>query len=367
MGDSDDTGANGDKTVVHSMLRRLALAVALAATGLPVVATAQAAPDLVAAHAMAAALPAPNGSFAVSAAASGPGKVIDLTVHSAAMNRPVTVAVIPAADPAAPAGSLYLINGVDGGTDTPDWREGSNWFTKTDAVKFFSTTQANVVMPIGGAGTFYTDWQADDPGTGRNRWLTFLTTELPPIIDSAFHGTGRDAVAGLSMASAAVFRMAQEAPQRFRMVGSFSGCIQTSNPAGQAMVASIVTARRGNPLNMWGPPTDPAWTTNDAALNAEKLRGVQVYVTTGNGLPGPLDTLNGPGVKSSPMKLLDQLIIGGVLDGITVVCTALLRDRLAALDIPATFDFRPAGTHSWGYWEQDMHTYWERAAALVVP
>ncbi|MFD3746332.1 alpha/beta hydrolase [Nocardia sp. NPDC058633] len=366
MGDSDD-GASGDKTVVNSTMRRLALAVALVATGLPVVATAQAAPDLIAARAMASALPAPNGSFAVAAAANGPGTVIDLTVHSAAMNRPVTVAVIPAADPEAPAGSLYLINGVDGGTDTSDWREGSNWFTKTDAVEFFGTAQANVVMPIGGAGTFYTDWQADDPGTGRNRWLTFLTAELPPIIDSAFHGTGRDAVAGLSMASAAVFRMAQEAPRRFRMVGSFSGCVQTDNPAGQAMVASIVTARRGNPLNMWGPPGDPDWAANDAIRNAEKLRGVQVYVSTGNGLPGPLDTLAGPGIHHNPVKLADQLLIGGVLDGITVVCTALLRTRLAELNIPATFDFRAAGTHSWGYWEQDMHTYWERAAALLVP
>ncbi|MBC7302122.1 MAG: esterase family protein [Nocardia sp.] len=349
------------------MVRRLTLAVMIAAAGLPVVATAHAAPDLVAARAMAAARPAPNGSFAIAAAANGPGTVIDLTVHSAAMNRPITVAVIPAADPVAPAGSLYLINGVDGGTDTSNWREGSNWFTKTDALDFFGAKQANIVMPIGGAGTFYADWQTDDPGTGRNRWLTFLTTELPPIIDSAFHGTGRDAVAGLSMASSAVFRMAQQAPRRFQMVGSFSGCIQTSTPSGQAMVASIVTARRGNPLNMWGPPSDPDWIANDAALHAEKLRGVEIYVSTGNGLPGPLDTLTGPGIKNSPVKLLDQLIIGGVLDGITVVCTALLRDRLAALNIPATFDFRPAGTHSWGYWEQDMHTYWERAAALLVP
>ncbi|MFC6010854.1 alpha/beta hydrolase [Nocardia lasii] len=353
--------------MLNSMARRLILAVALAATGLPAVATAQASPDFVAAEAMAAALPAPNGSFAVAAKANGPGKVIDLTVHSAAMNRPVTVAVIPAANPGAPAGSLYLINGVDGGTDTADWREGSNWFTKTDALEFFGSVQTTVVMPIGGAGTFYTDWLADDPGTGRNRWLTFLTVELPPIIDSAFAGTGRDAVAGLSMASSAVFRMAQEAPQRFRMVGSFSGCIQTDNPAGQAMVGSIVTARKGNPVNMWGLPGNPAWAANDAVLNAEKLRGVQVYVSTGNGLPGPLDTLSGPGIQYSPVKLADQMLIGGILDGITVVCTELLRTRLSELNIPATFHFRDAGTHSWGYWEQDMHAYWERAAGLLVP
>ncbi|MDO3646800.1 alpha/beta hydrolase [Nocardia mangyaensis] len=350
-----------------SMVRRLALATALAAAGVPVVVTAQAAPETVAARALAAAEPAPDGSRAVAAVANGPGRVIDLTVYSAAMDRPITVAVLPAADPERPAGSLYLINGVDGGTDTADWREGSNWLTKTDAIDFFGAAQATIVMPIGGAGTFYTDWQADDPVTGRHRWLSFLTQELPPIIDSAFHGTGRDAVAGLSMASSAVFRMAQEAPHRFRMVGSFSGCVRTSDPAGQAMVASIVAARQGNPINMWGPPGHPAWAANDPYLQAEKLRGVQIYVSTGNGVPGPLDTLSGPGIAHNPVKLADQLLIGGVLDGITVVCTRLLRDRLAELDISATFDFRAAGTHSWGYWERDMHAFWERARALLTP
>ncbi|WP_336083905.1 alpha/beta hydrolase [Nocardia sp. SSK8] len=335
----------------------------LAAVTLVVAGVAQAVPEPVPDRVLAAA-PAPDGSRVVAATATGPGRVLELTVFSAAMGREITVAVRPAADPDAPAGTLYLLNGVDGGADTANWRSGGNWFTRTDVLELLAAAQATVVMPIGGAGSFYADWQSDDPALGTQRWLTFLTTELPPIIDAAFHGTGRDAVAGVSMSSSAVFRMAQELPQRFRLAGSFSGCVRTSDPAGQAMVSAIVTAHHGDRANLWGAPGDPAWTANDPYLHAERLRGVGLYVSTGNGLPGPLDTLDGPHIGGDPTTLADQLLIGGVLDAITAQCTHQLHTRLTTLAIPATFDFRPTGTHSWGYWQQDLHTFWTQAQHL---
>ncbi|MFC9894870.1 alpha/beta hydrolase [Nocardia sp. NPDC127579] len=316
------------------------------------------------ARALSAAQPAPNGSRLISAV-QGKGRVVDLTVHSAAMGRPITVAVLPPADPARPAPVLYLLNGVDGGTDDGQWPNGSNWLTKTDAAQFFSDKQVTVVILMGGAGSFYADWLADDPVMGRQRWTTFLTEELPPIVDSAFGGTGANAVAGLSMAAGAGFRLALAAPGLYRAVGSYSGCIRTSDARGQAMVGAVVAARAGNASNMWGPPTHAAWAENDPYLHAEQLRGTAIYVSTGNGLPGPLDTLSGPGIHGNPIKLADQLLIGGVLDAVTVHCTRQLRDRFAELAIPATFDMRPAGTHSWGYWEQDLHASWPLFAAAL--
>ncbi|GAB2656563.1 alpha/beta hydrolase [Nocardia goodfellowii] len=308
--------------------------------------------------------PAPNGSHLLSAA-QGAGRVVDLTVHSAAMARPVTVAVLPAADPARPAPVLYLLNGIDGGTDYGRWTEGSNWLTKTDAAQFFSDKQVTVVTLMGGQGSFYADWLADDPVLGRQQWTTFLTRELPPIVDSAFNGTGANAVAGLSMASGAGFRLALAAPGLYRAIGSYSGCIRTSDARGQAIVDVVVAARMGNARNMWGPPTHPAWAANDPYLHAEQLRGITMYVSTGTGLPGPLDTLDAPGVGFNPIKLVDQLLIGGALDAVTLRCTEQLRDRFAELAIPATFDIRPSGTHSWGYWQQDLHNSWSLFAAAL--
>ncbi|GAB2710915.1 alpha/beta hydrolase [Nocardia thraciensis] len=343
----------------------LALAAALAASTGPAAAAPGPAPGTpIPVHAMAAAQPSANGSRLLTAA-QGPGRVIDLTVHSAAMGRPLSVEILPAADISKPAPTLYLLNGVDGGTDTGNWRDGSNWLTKTDVAEFFAGQQVNVVIPIGGAGSFFTDWRADDPVHGRQRWTTFLTRELPPVIDSAFNGSGANAIAGLSMASTSVFQLALAEPGRYRAIGSYSGCVRTSDPLGQVMVDAIVTGRQGNILNMWGPPNDPAWAANDPYLNAAGLRGTTVYVASGNGAPGPLDTLGGPGIHANPVKLIDQLVIGGILDAVAARCTQQLRDRLRELNIPATFDLRPNGTHSWGYWEEDLHKSWPVLSAAL--
>nr|WP_156960019.1 alpha/beta hydrolase family protein [Nocardia sp. BMG51109] len=316
------------------------------------------------AHVLAAARPADDGSRLL-AAAPGPGRVLDLTVHSAAMGRALTVAILPAADPSRPAPTLYLLNGIDGGTATGDWRDGKNWLTRTDVADFFADKQVNVALPIGGAGSFFTDWRADDPVHGRLRWTTFLTRELPPIVDSAFRGTGANAIAGPSMAGTSVFQLALAAPGLYRGIGSYSGCARTSDPAAQVMVDAIVTGMMGNTMNMWGPPTDPAWAANDPYLHADRLRGTAVYVASGNGAPGPLDTLDGPGIDDNSGTLLDQLVVGGMLDALASRCTGLLRDRFRELDIPATFDLRPHGTHSWGYWQQDLHNSWPVLSAAL--
>ena len=232
-------------------------------------------------------------------ASPGPGRVVELTVHSAAMGKAVTVAVRPAAERAAAAPVLYLLNGVDGGAGpSTGWRDGGNWLTRTDAEDFFADKQVTVVMPIGGAGSYYADWQADDPVLGRQRWTTFLTRELPGVIDTEFHGNGVNAVAGVSMAGTAAFQLALAAPKLYRAVGSYSGCVSTSGPQGHMMVNTVVSGQKGNPVNLWGRPGDPLWAANDPFLHADQLRGLALYVSSGNGLAGGLDTVDGPGIAT---------------------------------------------------------------------
>ncbi|MFC8527322.1 alpha/beta hydrolase [Nocardia sp. NPDC057227] len=280
----------------------------------------------------------------------GEGRAQRVTVHSAAMRADMGLTVFPARDPDAPAPVLYLLNGSAGGID------GSSWTDHADLAGFFAGEQVTVVVPDGGEGSYFTDWRVDDPALGRQRWATFLTAELPALIDAEFDGTGADAVAGISMAAASVFQLAVAAPGRYRAVGSYSGCVRTSDPVGQAMVAAVVARWQGNPVNMWGPFTDPAWAANDAYLQAEKLRGATLYVSSGSGAPGRFDTVEE--LDGNPGKLADQITLGGALEAITARCTHQLQARLRQLDIPATFDFRPTGTHSWKYWEQDLHNSW---------
>ncbi|WP_245562505.1 alpha/beta hydrolase [Nocardia araoensis] len=292
----------------------------------------------------------------------GTGRLIEVRVHSAAMGATVAVKVIRAPDNSSTAPTLYLLNGASGGS------EGSNWPNRTDVEEFFSDKQVNVVVPMGGEGSYFADWRADDPVLGRQRWTTFLTRELPPLIDATFAGNGANAVAGISMAATSVFQLALNAPGLYRAIGSYSGCVRTSDPQGQAMVAAVVDHWRGNALNMWGPPSDPRWAANDPYLHAEQLRGTAIYVSTGTGLPGPFDRPDGPGIDGNRDKLVSQLVTGGLLEAIINRCAHDLSDRLRDLNIPATFDFRPSGTHSWGYWQEDLHNSWPLiAAALAGP
>ncbi|NKY52657.1 esterase family protein [Nocardia vermiculata] len=299
---------------------------------------------------------APNGSH-IHDIRPRDDRILDLGVYSAAMRKVVHVQVLRAADPDRPAPTLYLLNGANGGIGDGSWTD------RTDVVDFFAGKQVNVVVPFGGASSYFTDWRADDPVLGRQRWETFLTRELPPIVDSGFGGNGVNAIAGISMAGTSVFQLALAAPGLYRAIGSYSGCVRTSDPRGQLIVDAVVGGRMGNTVNMWGPPTDPAWAANDPYLHAEQLRGTAIYVSTGTGVPGPLDTFAGADGKLD--QLAYQLVFGATLEAVTNVCTHQLHDRLQQLGVPSTFEFRPTGTHSWGYWEEDLHKSWKVFAAAM--
>lgn len=286
----------------------------------------------------------------------GADRVLTVEVFSPAMQGTTDVLVLPAADPTRPAPTLYLLNGASGHVD-------GSWHDSTDYQRFFAGKQVNVVIPLGGAGSYFTDWQAEDPVLGIQRWATFLTRELPPLIDERFGGTGANAVVGVSMSGTSVFQLALDAPGLYRAIGSFSGCVRTSDPQGQVMVNAVVTAHRGNPVNMWGPPTDPTWQANDPYLHAERLRGTEIYVSSGTGLPGPLDTP--AAVGGDPFELGYRVLFGAPLEAVTHMCTVQLRDRLRELQIPATIDLRPIGTHAWGYWQEDLHKAWPAFEAAL--
>ncbi|MEV6279490.1 alpha/beta hydrolase family protein [Nocardia sp. NPDC051832] len=279
-----------------------------------------------------------------------------LGVYSAAMERTVRMTLLRAADPAEPAPTLYLLNGSSGGSD-------GNWLDRTDAVEFFADKQVNVVVLLDGAGSYFTDWRAADPILGKQRWATFLTEELPPIVDREFRGTGANAIAGVSMAGTSVFQLALAAPGFYRAIGSYSGCVRTSDPAGQAIVQAVVTTQRGTVANMWGPPGDPAWRAHDPYLQAERLRGTAIYVATGTGLPGPNENLERN--RGDVLHLLYQFMFGAPMEVIANLCTRQLRDLLHTKGIPATFDLRPTGTHSWPYWQDDLHSSWPMFAAAL--
>lgn len=282
-----------------------------------------------------------------------------LNVYSPAMDRSVPVRVLRPADTSVPRPTLYLLDGVEGG------ETGSGWLDRTDVATFFADKNVNVVLVLGGRASYYTDWERDDPALGRNKWATFLTRELPPVIDATFGTSGRNAIAGLSMSALSVPSLAVRAPGVYRAVGSYSGCAQTSDPVAQAYVSMMVARYEANPVDMWGPPSDPEWAANDPTLHADSLRGTALYISAGTGMPGPHESMSDRDVAGNPVALADHVVIGGGFESVVNGCTARLAAALGAAGVPARIDFRPTGTHAWGYWQDALHDSWPMFAAVI--
>lgn len=280
-----------------------------------------------------------------------------IVVHAGTMDRDVPLTILKPKDPSRPRGVLYLMNGAAGGEDY------KNWITQTDIVEFMANKNIYVVIPTAGAYTYYTDWEKPDPRLGVNKWSTFLGKELPPIIDAMYKTNGRNAIGGISGSATAALNLAIEHREIYSAVSSFSGCATTSDPIGELGVRAVVEGRgRASAKNMWGPYGGPGWRAHDPKINAERLRGLPLYIATGTGVPGPYDT---PQPQRDPAKyqpnlakLADQIAIGGVIEGGAYACTDPFLQRLRQLNIPATVEMRPVGSHSWGYFQDMFHNAW---------
>jgi S-formylglutathione hydrolase FrmB len=278
---------------------------------------------------------------------------LSLYVHAAAMNREVRVDVQRPADTSRPRPTLYLLNGAGGGQDR------ATWTRNTEVLSTLATKNVNVVQIIGGAWSYYTDWRARDAALGVNKWKTFLTKELPPIIDGAMGTNGVNAIAGLSTSGTTVLALPEAAPGLYRAAAAYSGCAQVSDPVGYRFINLTVDVwGGGDTRNMYGPFGDPMWAANDPYLHADKLRGLDLFISSGTGLPGPYDQLNGPHALGGTGGLADQVLLGGVIEAGVNYCTHNLQAKLGRLGIPATFDFTPTGTHSWGYWQDAFKKSW---------
>lgn len=279
---------------------------------------------------------------------------IRLSVYSAAMGRSFAVDVERPADTSVPRPTLYLLNGAGGGTDDASWQ------LRTDALDFLADKNINVVQIIGGAFTFYTDWLQPDPALGGvNKWATYLSKELPPLIDAALGTNGVNAIAGLSMSGISVLDAVIDNPGMYRSAAVYSGLTQTSDPLGrEAVKLTVNTWGGGTVTNMWGADDNPLWVANDPTVHAEKLRGTHLFISTGNGIPGVYDAPGGKFRLERPEDNARTVAVGAFIEANIDLSTHTLQRRLNDLNIPATFVYRGSGTHSWGYWQDDLKASW---------
>ncbi|MEV5652595.1 alpha/beta hydrolase family protein [Nocardia sp. NPDC052254] len=289
----------------------------------------------------------------VRAESRGPGWE-RLYVASAAMRRVVPIDVLHGSG-SEPKPTLYLLDGVEGAAT-------SGWLTDGDAARFFAGKPVDVVLPGGGVGSMYSDWDQYDGTLGLNRWETFLVDELPPLVETYMHSDGRRAVAGVSMGAQAAMMLAQRHRGFYRAVAGISGCYSTSDDVGQAVTRITVASRGGDPQNLWGPPGSPEWAAHDSYLGADQLRGTSIYLSAATGLPSPPDLatiLSAHDVAGA----LQAAGGGAALEAGARTCTERFAARLTQLDIPATVRYIPAGAHAWPDFTAALPPAWDALAA----
>ncbi|WP_405135396.1 alpha/beta hydrolase [Nocardia sp. NBC_01388] len=278
---------------------------------------------------------------------------LQVYVRSPAMAGIVHIDLLLPADTTSPHPTVYLLEGID--SARPDQND---WTAQGGAVDFFADKDVNVVLPVGGAGSFYTDWQRPDPLRGRQQWETLLTRELPPLLDTRFHGNGVDAIVGISMGAQAAMMLAERSGDLYRAVSALSGCFDSGDTLGKAELRYIIATDGSDPDNMWGPATDPDWLAHDVLAHASQLTGKSLYIYAATGFPGVHE-------NSATPNLPDAVLEGGAIEFGARLCTEALQRRLGELGIPATYDLAPAGTHSWPYWRDQLSAEWPVLAAAL--
>ncbi|MFI7121182.1 alpha/beta hydrolase [Amycolatopsis sp. NPDC049868] len=302
---------------------------------------------------------ADDGSHVVAqTTVDGDPRMLDLTVRSVGVGSYAMVRLILpsgwATEPDRKWPAVYLLAGE---TRLQDYR---GWTANTDIRKLADDSGALVVMPGSGSAGFFSDWWNYGKNVVLNQWETFTAVEIPQLIDRGYRGDGRRVAAGLSLGGYGAVELAARRPGVFRFAGSFSGNLNPTGPYGELLTSAIVASARQDPEALWGDRRREAsrWDAHDPLVNADRLRGTELYLSTGNGLPGPFDG-----------KLPIDVLPGAML--LEFLCsgqTTAMADRLNRLGVPVMTDFYGPGTHHWAYWQDQLHKTWPRMLrALAAP
>lgn len=263
------------------------------------------------------------------------------TVTSESMQRTVRVEVYRAAD-GHDAPNVYFLDGV--GSEIPSgWSGGMGWGDPE-----LRERAVNVIAPTGGPSSMWSDWQVDDPVLGPNKWETFLTEELPDLLDQGLDGTapslahnGSWGTLGVSMGAASALHLTNTYPAMFDAAGGVSGAYSTLDELGYQYARLTVSARHGDVTNMWGERGSQAWEDHDTIADPSRLEGKTVFVSAATGRVGSAELGQ---FGSNEMILLD----GHILEKGAYESTRALESALASVPgVDLHAEYMGSGIHNW--------------------
>ncbi len=219
------------------------------------------------------------------------GRTLEADVSSAfvspgAVNGPHRIRVtLPAGYEQSPATRypvIYLLHGGAGGNS-------AQWTTGGGAVEPITAGKnVIVVMPDGGKVGWFTNWV--NQTRGAQRWADFYLQQVIPWVDVNFRTvaarSGR-AIAGLSMGGYGAVRLAQDRPDLFASVASFSGAVDLGDLGTRTVITEQAIQHL---LPAFGPfgspfwPADTVWKEKDPMRRPTALAGMQVLLYAGAGI-----------------------------------------------------------------------------------
>ncbi|UUA87087.1 alpha/beta hydrolase-fold protein [Corynebacterium pseudogenitalium] len=234
----------------------------------------------------------------------------------------------------------------------------NGWTIETNIEQFYADKNVNVILPVGGESSFYSDWQR--PNNGKNyKWETFLTKELVPVLNNEFRSNDSRAVVGISMGGTAAINLAERNPHLFKFVGSFSGYLDTTTTGmPTAIKAAQMDAGGYDSEAMWGPAGSQDWIDHDPKLGIEALKDMTVYVSSGSGR----DDFGNP--ESVAKSAANPAGVG--LEVISRLSTQTFVDYASRTPVKPVVKFRPSGVHSWEYWQFEMTQAWPYIANALA-
>jgi diacylglycerol O-acyltransferase / trehalose O-mycolyltransferase len=267
-------------------------------------------------------------------------RTVDLTVASPALGRTAQVRLLLPVSFAEDGDSwpvLYLLHGC---CDTYD-----SWTRSTDVAGLTAGSPVIVAMPEGGRAGFYANWW-NAGRYGAPAWETFHLDELPAILAREYRAGGRRVVAGLSMGGFGAISYAARRPGMFAAAASYSGPLHTTYPApgfgGPDGIAEVLTREGEDPLALWGPPGErpEVWAAHNPYDLADRLRGIPLYVSCGDGHPGRFDEPDG-GMDYQEVFLCAE--------------SRAFVERATELGLAVTAEVADGGTHTWPYWQEGLY------------
>ncbi len=276
-------------------------------------------------------------------------------VASPAMKRVVQVQVRPAPEGAGAAPMLYLLDGV-GAKHPSDWIMLGHVDTK------LRDEPVTLVMPTEARASMWADWYADDEVGGRHQWETFLTEELPPLLEDPANGldfNGRRGIGGISMGATGALAIANRHPELFDGVFGISGCYSTTESL--AAISNFVTVEtRDNDFeNLYGPAGDWRWDHYDTAGDPSGLRDMAVYLSSAHGIS-----------QTSSVEYADSRVIsyatGTLIEQATLACTVDLDAAMRAAGMThQRVEYVDEGVHNWANFHRFIVPAWEHIAPAL--